>query len=822
MIDQGRPLHRRVVFVMSWIAALAGSALGAPPASAEPPPLPEEARSRIDAALPGAAPAAAAHPRKLLIFTKTRGYTHESIPYGAYALQRMGERTRAYQADVTDDIDVFDPSALSHYDAVCLLNTTSEFFLPPNEKAEAMEFTERVALVRRDVDLKKSFAGFLSCGKGFVGIHSATDSMYNWPEYGRIIGAYFDGHPWDERVVLRVEEPGHPLNAPFGGAPFEIADEIYQFREPYSRDNLRVLLSVDPQRTDMTKADIRRADGDFAVSWVRRYGEGRVFYCSLGHRPEVFWNPTVLRHYLAGIQFALGDLPADATPRAAAAPAPSVAQSQPTGAARDVQSATSAPGAKPATAPAPGTDAAPAPSPAPGTAAAPAPGTAAAPAPGTDAAPAPGTDAGAGSDPSTPSNPSLLTTAAGTKAHSPPRASGDGWNALIVGNTLEGWLGLVGDPRSRAAMTAEERAAAQGAADEGMGAHWRVQDGVLTFDGKGESICTVRDYGDFELEVEWKIESQGDSGVYLRGSPQVQIWDPAQWPEGSGGLYNNQLHPSKPIRRADRPIGEWNAFRIFMVKDRVTVHLNDVLVTDDVVMENYWERDKPIYATGAIELQSHGTPLYFRNLRIREVMSGQVRRLTAQPAWRPLLNGKDLTGWSCPEGSWTVEDGALTMKGGGYVWTTEPFGDFRLDFEFKISPGGNSGVFFRTGDLRDPVQTGIELQVLDSHGKSEPGKHDCGAIYDCLAPSRNAAKPAGEWNHVVLTCKGNRIEACMNGEAIIDMDLDRWTEANRNPDGTGNKFRTPYRDMPRKGHIGFQDHGNPVWYRNIRIKPLSP
>jgi type 1 glutamine amidotransferase len=745
-----RLTHRRSRIAIPLIAAVAlGSCSSI--ASAEPPPLPEEARSRIDAALPDAAPAAAAHPRKLLIFTKTRGYTHESIPYGAYALQRMGERTRAYQADVTDDIDVFDPSALSHYDAVCLLNTTSEFFLPPNEKAEAMEFTERVALVRRDVDLKKSFAGFLSCGKGFVGIHSATDSMYNWPEYGRIIGAYFDGHPWDERVVLRVEEPGHPLNAPFSGTAFEIADEIYQFREPYSRDNLRVLLSVDPQGTDMTKADIRRADGDFAVSWVRRYGEGRVFYCSLGHRPEVFWNPTVLRHYLAGIQFALGDLQADATPL----------------------SRTTTPTHMPADGISPAPD------------------------------------------------PLTTTTAAASPVH-PHRAPGDRWTALIVGDTLEGWQGLVGDPRSRAAMTAEERAAAQGAADEGMRAHWRVQDGVLTFDGKGESICTVRDYGDFELEVEWKIESQGDSGVYLRGSPQVQIWDPAQWPEGSGGLYNNQLHPSKPIRRADRPIGEWNTFRILMVADRVAVHLNDVLVTDDVVMENYWERDKPIYATGAIELQSHGTPLYFRNLRIREVMSGEVRRLTAQPAWRPLLNGKDLTGWSCPEGSWTVEDGALTMKGGGYIWTTEPFGDFRLDFEFKISPGGNSGVFFRTGDLRDPVQTGIELQVLDSHGKSEPGKQDCGAIYDCLAPSRNAAKPAGEWNHVVLTCKGNRIEACMNGEPIIDMDLDRWTEANRNPDGTGNKFRTPYRDMPRKGHIGFQDHGNPVWYRNIRIKPLSP
>ncbi len=205
----------------------------------------------------------------------------------------------------------------------------------------------------------------------------------------------------------------------------------------------------------------------------------------------------------------------------------------------------------------------------------------------------------------------------------PSKPSTNDWTPLFNGHDLTGWKGLVADPPKRAKMSAEELKAAQAKADESMHAHWSAQDGVLVFDGKGESICTARDYGDFELRVDWKIEAGGDSGVYLRGAPQVQIWDPAQWPEGSGGLYNNQKNPSKPLKRADKPIGEWNTFEIRMVGERVTVRLNGELVVDNVVMENYWERDKPIYPTGQIELQNHGSKLYFRNLSIREIASGK-------------------------------------------------------------------------------------------------------------------------------------------------------------------------------------------------------
>ncbi len=191
-----------------------------------------------------------------------------------------------------------------------------------------------------------------------------------------------------------------------------------------------------------------------------------------------------------------------------------------------------------------------------------------------------------------------------------------GFVALFNGQDLTGWKGLVGNPKSRAQMSPEQLAQAQKKADENMRAHWKVENGVLVFDGKGQNLCTEKDYGDFELYVDWKISPKGDSGIYLRGTPQVQIWD---HPVGSGGLYNNQKHPSQPLKKADRPVGQWNTFYIKMVGDRVTVKLNGELVVDNVVMENYWERDRPIYPTGQIELQSHGNHLWFKNIYIREL-----------------------------------------------------------------------------------------------------------------------------------------------------------------------------------------------------------
>ncbi len=204
----------------------------------------------------------------------------------------------------------------------------------------------------------------------------------------------------------------------------------------------------------------------------------------------------------------------------------------------------------------------------------------------------------------------------------PDNTAPEGFTQLFDGKDLDGWKGLVESPPKRAAMTSDELAKAQRKADESMRQHWRVVDGILAFDGHGENLCTVHDYRDFEMYVDWKIPPGGDSGIYLRGSPQVQIWDPANKPAGgtgSGGLYNNWKHPSKPRAFADHPVGQWNTFHIKMIGDQVTVWLNGKLVVDNVTMENYWERDKPIYPVGQIELQNHSSPLWFRNIYIREL-----------------------------------------------------------------------------------------------------------------------------------------------------------------------------------------------------------
>lgn len=196
-----------------------------------------------------------------------------------------------------------------------------------------------------------------------------------------------------------------------------------------------------------------------------------------------------------------------------------------------------------------------------------------------------------------------------------------GWRPLFNGKDLSDWMGLVADPYKRDGMNAAELARLQKAADELMRAHWSVRDGLLHFDGAkdGSHLCTVAEFSDFELKLDWKIGPDGDSGVYLRGCPQVQIWDVAKHAEGSGGLYNNEKAGKNPTTAADRPAGEWNSFQITMRGERVTVRLNGRVVVDDVPLENYWRRGAPLPRRGQIELQSHGSPLWFRNIELREL-----------------------------------------------------------------------------------------------------------------------------------------------------------------------------------------------------------
>ena len=183
---------------------------------------------------------------------------------------------------------------------------------------------------------------------------------------------------------------------------------------------------------------------------------------------------------------------------------------------------------------------------------------------------------------------------------------------------------------------------------------------------------------------------------------------------------------------------------------------------------------------------------------------------------------KDLSNGIMPPHGWAFDaDGVLTPASGGHgdIWTKERYGNFVLELDYKVPEGGNSGVFIRTGSIQNWINTAIEVQI---HATTDGTKHgQCGAIYDCLSPSKNAGKKPGEWNHYVITCLDNKIYVNLNGEDVIDMDLDQWTEKGKNPQGTPNKFSTAYKDMPREGHLGFQYHGNPVWFRNLKIKSLD-
>lgn len=200
-----------------------------------------------------------------------------------------------------------------------------------------------------------------------------------------------------------------------------------------------------------------------------------------------------------------------------------------------------------------------------------------------------------------------------------------GFVSLFNGKDLTGWKGLVANPIKRLQMSNEELAAAQVKADEQAKKSWVVEDGVLVFTGKGDNLCTVRQYGDFEMLVDWKLHhgKEPDAGIYLRGTPQVQIWDTARVhvgaQVGSGGLYNNKVYESKPSKVADERVGEWNTFRIKMIGDRVTVWLNGELVVNNVVMENYWDRKQPIPSIEQIELQAHGSKVSYRDIYIREI-----------------------------------------------------------------------------------------------------------------------------------------------------------------------------------------------------------
>jgi len=294
--------------LIALTALSAAPAQDAPAGARKPQRMPTEREiAKMRAAAPAKPPVKPARPRKVLVWGHV--YTHLPNPFANEAMKVLAKKTGAFEAVVSDDPAVLLPDKIKPFAAIVMNNIHErDPFLPVG--LNRLPKAEQDAARRRDKAVKKSLLAHVRSGAGLVGIHAATAACQNWPEYGEMIGGYYGGHIYQD-VVLRNECPDHPVNACFGGKEFRINDEVYIFRAPYERKKLRVLLSLDLARM---KDPGKRPDKDYAVSWVRPYGKGRVFYTTLGHAPETYWNATFLRHVLAGVQFATGDLKADATP----------------------------------------------------------------------------------------------------------------------------------------------------------------------------------------------------------------------------------------------------------------------------------------------------------------------------------------------------------------------------------------------------------------------------------------------------------------------------------------------------------------------------
>ncbi|MEZ6060677.1 MAG: DUF1080 domain-containing protein [Planctomycetaceae bacterium] len=413
-------------------------------------------------------------------------------------------------------------------------------------------------------------------------------------------------------------------------------------------------------------------------------------------------------------------------------------------------------------------------------------------------------------------------------ADAPP----DGFRSLFNGNNLDGWQGRSGGvgPIELGKMSDADRAAkiAEWTADAKK--HWSVENGELVNDGEGAYLVTNDEFGDYELLIDYRTVPRADSGIYLKGNPQVQIWDftdPTKYGIdanlGSGGLWNNSAGaPGKnPFVLADNRLGEWNSFRIRQIGARTTVWLNGYLIVDHATMENYWDRESPLFAKGPIELQTHGGEIRWRNLAIREFTSEEANAVLREheaQAFSSLFNGTDLTGWKGAVDNYEVVDGAIRCKAGhGGLLLAEPeFGNFIARVEFRLPPGGNNGLAIRSpGDGDAAYSAMTELQVLDTehpkYANLDP-RQAHGSAYGMAPAKRGYLRPTGEWNFEEVTINGSTIKVELNGSVILNTDLSKITEYMANSPHPG-KDRT-------HGYFGFAGHNDPVEFRNISVREL--
>jgi len=408
----------------------------------------------------------------------------------------------------------------------------------------------------------------------------------------------------------------------------------------------------------------------------------------------------------------------------------------------------------------------------------------------------------------------------------------NGFVSMFNGYDLTGWKGLVENPIARSKMTPKELADKQAKADDVMRQDWKVENGMLVYEGTGyDNLCSAKMYGDIEMYVDWKIGDKGDAGIYLRGSPQVQIWDISRTnvgaQVGSGGLYNNQKYKSIPLLVADNPVNEWNSFYIRMEGDKVTVYLNGQLVTDQIILENFWDRTLPIFPQDAIELQAHDSRVEYRDLYVREIPQPKPYEVSddeKKDGFVPLFNGMNLTGWVGNVHDYYAKDGTIicdpSRGGDGNLYTENEYSDFVVRFEFQLTPAANNGLGIRAPLEGDAAYVGMELQILDSEADVYKDLHPYqyhGSVYGVIPAKRGYLKPVGQWNYEEVVAKGNRITITLNGTVILDGDI---AEASNNFTATIDGRKHPGLSN-KTGHIGFLGHGSWVAFKNLRIKELK-
>ena len=403
----------------------------------------------------------------------------------------------------------------------------------------------------------------------------------------------------------------------------------------------------------------------------------------------------------------------------------------------------------------------------------------------------------------------------------------NGFVSLFNGKDLAGWKALVGNPITRAKMSAAELQTEQNLTNEKTKGDWIVKDGLLIFTGHGDNLATEKQYGDFEMYVDWKITKKGDAGIYLRGSPQVQIWDTSRRDVGaqvgSGGLYNNQKNQSKPLVVADNPIGEWNTFHIMMKGEKVTVYLNGILVTDNVILENYWDHSLPIFTKEQIELQAHGTNVAYRNIYLKEIITPAVSILSEEEkkqGFTMLFDGTNMDQWMGNTEGYQVEEAVMVVHpdlGHGNLYTKEEYSDFEYRFEFQLTPGANNGLGIRAPLEGDAAYVGMELQILDNEAPKYKDLHPYqyhGSVYGVIPAKRGFLLPTGEWNQEEVVVKGTKIKVTLNGTVILDGDI-------KEPSLKGTMDHNEHPGLQRTtGHIGFLGHGDVLRFKNIRVKKL--